>query len=678
MVNLLYMWVLFILLTAVESQTCPTYSCHAGGRNISPECGYADSNGNVILQACDYTNSSYCDTSGTITNGYYCSSVRSYVKPLAYPGEPCAINSDCLSGSCVSKVCQGLKPGSFCTSHSDCTVGTYCGPAFTCVFQLPFGSPCASDYECRNNLACNRTLFAEGLCVNYFSLPNGSPVGLCIDLVTESVSNLCQSGSCTLLNPGFDSVGICSGPYYIQSLNFPQTCTQNSDCVGFNGVNKTTGSCSCGMDMYGNAYCDAFNGDPPALTVTSLWLIHTLSSSIFNCHTLRRFDIFCLQQNLGADKIQLFLNNRALTTDTARYQNNDYCTKVIFNSQFFNITPANFGCQLYSCANQTFTQNTCITFYESNNNFLINPCNSTSQYSYCDYTKSNNNKWRNITCGVVPNPPVKYPGDTCANSSECILGNCSNGFCAGISLGNACTSSDLCDVGLYCKSVNYIFTCQPLIAAYQSGCGSDYDCVPNSGCNYNSAGPPGVCVPYYSLSLNSEVPCSASNLNMLCSTATCYYTGGYTGTCALPPKSSSPLPVSCTLNGQCSGTNQNGQSFQGTCTCGYNNQGSSYCTPFIGDSPGQSYTSITSAYLKSPFILNCQTTRRFSEDCFNLVSKALNINQNLWYIAYLNFTLYPYLVANDACVKSVYTNSYWSLFQDNMYGDQILNNLEYS
>jgi hypothetical protein len=650
------MWSLVFFLASSHAQpTCPIYSCHEGGFDLSPVCGTLSPTNNIILQVCDSPNQAYCDVSGTITNNFTCVSSPPYTRPASYPGEYCVQDSDCLSSSCISNVCVGQVAGSPCVSNSDCNVGLYCGRGFYCTAQLSYGQQCNNDYECANNMACNKTLFGPGSCIFYFSIPVNGTVGTCIDMLTEGVSNLCQTGSCTLQSAAWGSVGVCSPPFYAPSLNYPRTCNSDSQCLGVNSAGATTtGTCSCGMDMDGFAYCDAFAGELPSQTVLLLWTLHVNSTSINSCHTQRRFDIFCLQQNLGPKQVQNFLNNRALVTDTARYNGNDFCTKAIFNNQFWNIGPANFGCQAYGCANlQGWQAGTCITFAEGSNMFAIKPCTNLPGSSYCDYTKAENNKWRNVTCGPAPTTLVHYPGEYCVQNADCISSVCTNNVCIGTPQGGSCSSSSQCDVGLFCVSNNYAFSCQPQIGANQWGCGSDFDCVNYCGCQYSAGGPPGLCVPYFSLASGSVVPCSNS-VSLLCGTGACYASTANVGTCTVAPVSVTPLGQNCTFNGQCSGTNTNGQSFAGTCTCGYNNFGWSFCQPFIGDQPGVDYLKqVKKYYIANGPVNACQTTRRFSSDCINGFSS--NLEQLM-----LNFTMLPYLQYNDQCVKAVYTNWFWN------------------
>ena len=216
-----------------------------------------------------------------------------------------------------------------------------------------------------------------------------------------------------------------------------------------------------------------------------------------------------------------------------------------------------------------------------------------------------------------------------------------------------CKSSSECDVGLYCKSVNYVFTCQPLLQAYQNGCGSDYDCENYCGCVYTALGPPGTCIPYFSLAIGQPVHCSNTGISYLCQSGACFPSNNnIIGLCTYAPVSTSPIPASCTSSSSCTGQNSLQQTFQGTCTCGYNNNGASYCSVFVGDPPGVAYlNSLKRIFYHDGPVVNCQTTRRFSDAC---IKSTLVFNQKLL------FTNYPLYVNNDDCVKSIYTNDFWS------------------
>lgn len=649
---------MWIFIPIVASQSCQKYGCHTGGYSISPTCAYVSPTNDVVLQICDSISEPYCDASSTGIRNYTCKSSSLVIPRVSYPGEPCSQDSDCITDKCALGFCAGSQPGATCVSNSDCGVGLYCNSGFFCAAQLPAGSACTSDYECLNSYGCNNTLFEDGTCVEYFSIPYGYVTGMCIDLLTEGLSNLCQTGSCYSLSPGSNSLGVCE-PSYSNLYEYPKECEEDIECVGYNTVNSTIGICSCGMNLNGNSYCDAFLGDPPGNASQSILQLHTKTPGISNCHTQRRFDEYCILKNLGPDSAYEYSKSKQLATDTARYQNNDYCTQSILNYNYFNITPANFKCPSYSCDNTlAWAEGICITFIESYNTYAINPCDANSNAPYCNTSVSASNKWNNSTCTNYTGP-AKYPGSSCVAGFECLLGLCSNGLCQGLLQGQACSSSKYCNPGLYCNSANYVFTCQPLIPEYGQGCGSDYDCANDCGCLFSSSGPPGTCVPYFSIKVGEEVQCSGS-VSLLCSSGACYTKAGLIGTCTYPPVSSNTLPSVCNTNNDCIGTNTLGQSFQGACTCGYNPNGTSYCSVFAGDSPGQEFLKSIQQFFSYKILISyCQTTRRLSFECFDLVASKLG-TVNTWYTKLLYFYNYPLYINNDQCVKTVYTYQYWN------------------
>jgi hypothetical protein len=411
------------------------------------------------------------------------------------------------------------------------------------------------------------------------------------------------------------------------------------------------------MDMHGFAYCDALSGDPPAQTLQYLYELHVNSTGIMNCHTQRRFEYECLSGNLGHSALGLVDQMKLLSTDTARYQGNDFCVKSIFNHQFFNQGPAAYQCKAYGCAYVGgWEAGTCITYTQGTNAFAINPCSSTSSLPYCDYTKAENNKWRNVTCGTKTTFIVRYPGELCSQNSDCTSNKCINGVCQGTLVGGACGSTTECDVGLFCVSKNYRFTCQAQIPMYEYGCGTDFDCLPYAGCKLLPSGPPGMCVPYFSLANGTATTCN-NGLSLLCTSGACSGTG-FSGVCTTAPVSIQALGTPCTRHGDCSGKNSYGQMFNGMCTCGYNNEGNSYCQPFLGDAPGVALLKLMKKHYKlGGGVEKCNSARRFSDDCYS----GFETNYT-W--TYLNYTMFPMLVGNDYCVKQVYTSAYWSAIPD--------------
>jgi hypothetical protein len=133
------------------------------------------------------------------------------------------------------------------------------------------------------------------------------------------------------------------------------------------------------------------------------------------------------------------------------------------------------------------------------------------------------------------------------------------------------------------------------------------------------------------------------------------------GLCTKAPVSVNPLPATCLFDGQCTGKNSLGQTFRGTCTCGYNTFGGSYCSVFAGDKPGVTFFNTLKKILTNTTAVSlCQTTRRLQFDCFNIVASAVGASNTTWYLQMLNFTNYPYYIGNDECTKQVYTSDFWN------------------
>jgi hypothetical protein len=98
------------------------------------------------------------------------------------------------------------------------------------------------------------------------------------------------------------------------------------------------------------------------------------------------------------------------------------------------------------------------------------------------------------------------------------------------------------------------------------------------------------------------------------------------------------------------------------CSCGYTPDGAAYCGLFYGDSPAKSYLTQLQAWLRTSAVAECNTARRFKQDCYEAFWDGTNADKLTLYSLY--FQNYPQLIDNSDCVKSIYTSSYWSLEQN--------------
>lgn len=342
----------FVLLTLAVAcaYTCPKYSCHAGGFDLGTTCAYQTSTGDVSMQICDLTTlGDYCNVNPLITKNFTCGDRPPRAQDEFLPGQSCISGRQCQSGNCLNNKCQGLPLGSFCISHADCNVGYYCGQSGKCLPQMSQFQSCNSDWDCQNQFACNRTLFTKGTCLPYYSLPNGSAVGMCVSSFSEGMSNLCASGSCSQIQQGHNGEGICQAPFK-SDKPYPLVCNEDADCTGHNSAGTLgLGSCSCGMDKNGAAYCNAYSGDQPAVIARELLIQHTSSAAIANCHTLIRFDQYCYRQTLPSYDVFNLTQSLLLAGNTPRYQNNDFCTQTIYNFDYWRVSASDFTCKAYGC-----------------------------------------------------------------------------------------------------------------------------------------------------------------------------------------------------------------------------------------------------------------------------------------------------------------------------------------
>ncbi|CAG9315931.1 unnamed protein product [Blepharisma stoltei] len=654
------MWRALLFLSIGVFAVCPKYQCHTGGFNVGPTCAYPTATNDIMMQMCDASSQSrVCLVTPQITHNFTCQPFDN-TRPiqLNYPGEFCHSNSQCLSGYCANNACQGQPLGGMCVSHADCNVGLFCNQAGHCIKQLGISNSCNSDWDCQNNLACNRTLYNPGLCLLYYSIANGDAVGMCVTELSEGVSNLCISGSCAQQKPNTNGEGFCQ-PSIKTVGKFPSKCVGDTDCVGQNTQNtKYTGTCACGMNPTGESYCNSWSGDEPNQIVQEIWVQHVNSVGIANCHTMRRFAPTCLYHTMPPAQIVNYTQNEMMSADLARYQNNDVCTQTIFNRDYYRVSPQSFTCKAYGCDTKNpWATETCLTYQEGSNKFAIKECENKL---YCNTQETLGNEWMNSTCGPAPTVAPAYPGMQCKANSDCLSGKCIGGACRGAIQNDPCNDDYDCNPGLYCYALNMVFRCVPQIPIGQQGCATDYDCVTNAGCNATKEYPIGECVAYFSVQLGTEVPCPISGTNYLCESGSCYNNGkDDRGVCVPPPKSVN-FGATCQTSNDCMGINSNNQSFVGQCQCGYNPWGYKYCNAFAGDPPGALFVKKVSPLYKLSQITMCHTALRFNTNCLDMVASMTGANANIYYSALLNFTNFPAYMENDECVRTVINSAFWS------------------
>ncbi|CAG9314651.1 unnamed protein product [Blepharisma stoltei] len=309
-------------------------------------------------------------------------------------------------------------------------------------------------------------------------------------------------------------------------------------------------------------------------------------------------------------------------------------------------------CWSYKCKDSEMGWDTLTCVYSSifQSTYFLNPC---SYPFYCPLTQASQ---QNITCiEKQADQYESYPGEPCNQATDCAYGNCVTNKCVGSLRSESCSSHADCDVSLRC----YKNRCTSLIKAGETGCTSDYDCYPNSGCNI--IGFTGTCIEYFSLPSGSYISsCSRSKqagFNYLCSSGVCLMGSFFTsiGTCIDAPVSKQINPQICSADSDCAGSTSSYQ-FTSTCTCGMNPYGTSYCQPFYGDTPYLSYFALLKDFMNSSALENCNTLRRFNENCWKLANES----ESLISAKFLAEN-YPLLQNNDDCTEIIYFKDYYGI-----------------
>ncbi|CAG9316870.1 unnamed protein product [Blepharisma stoltei] len=310
--------------TPVEATTvsCSAYSCAPFNFNMPTGYCMMKNNSTYYLRSCQSTTATYCNP-----NNGSCIVPPAAVQALAYPGEACALNSDCVYGNCYAYVCKGLGKGVNCTSHEQCDPGLYCSLNSTCQEQIAAnGSGCRSSYDCKNYAGCNMTYSMDnGICFAYASLAIGQIVTDC----ANGFSQMCKTGFCKV-SDWFGNLGVCATAP--TSVALPQACTIYTDCQGTDGTNLYLSSCSCGYNPKGTGYCAPFIGDAPGLNLISAWK-NAIVKTDNKCNTFRRGSTLCLSRVGALSDITAATWN---FNNYSKILENDACIKATVTEEYWN------------------------------------------------------------------------------------------------------------------------------------------------------------------------------------------------------------------------------------------------------------------------------------------------------------------------------------------------------
>eukprot|EP01017_Pseudomicrothorax_dubius_P034408 TRINITY_DN4710_c0_g1_i1.p1 TRINITY_DN4710_c0_g1~~TRINITY_DN4710_c0_g1_i1.p1 ORF type:complete len:435 (-),score=72.76 TRINITY_DN4710_c0_g1_i1:35-1339(-) len=197
----------------------------------------------------------------------------------SYPGDVCTQDKDCRSEGCDSNlgICIGLKEGGACdeTKNIFCQQGLVCSATKLCAKPAAVGSQCAQTSDCSNDAFCN----AQKVCQMYMTVAKGGKI---TDKVAENGFNL----ECETLYA--DKNSVCQDAPASKRANMTAPCKSDQECALSDG---TFGSCRCGFNDKGDAYCQPSVGDPVYQKIKEV--ATTLISTNKDCHTYSRFSQLC-------------------------------------------------------------------------------------------------------------------------------------------------------------------------------------------------------------------------------------------------------------------------------------------------------------------------------------------------------------------------------------------------
>lgn len=277
MVRLLSLALVLLPCLSLGQLTCLPYQCKPASVQFPNNTCVVTDSGRVLLSPCDpNSGNSFCN----VNTGKCVPPVKAPLQ--SYPGEPCNIQSDCQIGQCSNGICQGLGLSAKCSSSGQCAPGLFCASTGLCSQQHSVGSACSSDFDCVSYAGC-----VNNNCTEYYSLAVNSTVP---DCSSTGLSNFCQKMTC-LRTTWLGSSGKCVQPKTSYHAA-PQQCTSNLNCTATDGVSNYTGTCACGYNEIGAAYCQPNLGDIQGMWLTQAYR-NAVKRSAGKCNTARRLNQYC-------------------------------------------------------------------------------------------------------------------------------------------------------------------------------------------------------------------------------------------------------------------------------------------------------------------------------------------------------------------------------------------------
>jgi hypothetical protein len=250
---------------------------------------------------------------------------------IAYVGEFCNFDENCVSSICVDHVCEGLDFGTVCSNDFQCEVGLYCDG--TCRSLKGVLGSCTRDEQCKNNLAC-----VNGFCDYYFSVAAYENVPVCKDQINYQ----CTSGGC------YEESGEFLCLPFVKSPVLPYQCviTVDNQCTVIltdapEGKNSSYNTrCICSQNGFATSTCALAPDDEDFVSYTYYLRKWLKSSGISKCHTTQRFSLNCAKQNWDKKNWITLAYFQKYALNYPLYVNSDSCVQHVFQKEFRDIEAA--------------------------------------------------------------------------------------------------------------------------------------------------------------------------------------------------------------------------------------------------------------------------------------------------------------------------------------------------
>ena len=318
------MYALFIL-PVVSGMLCGTFSCYNFNQNSFPQpliqqC-INQVGGFFQLQVCNDIYFTYCSPNYSNTS---CSlpPTTSDIN-IAYPGEPCTFDRNCLNSKCIKGSCKGSPAGSACVDDSQCDVQLFCTNSI-CTAVGPPGAQCSLDSDCSYNYGCY-----NNVCTKYFTIAGLQPINYCND---GGLNFLCASGACQIITSTGATLCVNALP---TNGTLPKLCTNNDMCAINDGGTKYTTVCNCGFNQNSSSYCNLAPGDSDFVSYITYMKTWLKSSNVEKCHSTRRISPACIETYSTEG---FYANLTYFQASVAYYptiQSNDQCIKNIYTSKYW-------------------------------------------------------------------------------------------------------------------------------------------------------------------------------------------------------------------------------------------------------------------------------------------------------------------------------------------------------